>query len=290
MVSIIIPFYNEESILNCLFSLIKQSYSPLEIILVNDGSENIASLKSQISDLKSKGILIRLLNQNHQGPAKARNLGAGRATGDILVFVDADMEFDGDFIYDLVTPIKEGRTIGTFSKEEYLQNKDNIWAVCWNVNRYLTNGWQIDDQVYERVLPIYYPDKQVVFRAILKKQFDKIGGFDNTGYTDDWTLSRKLNKEATAVKGARYCHRNPDSLGEIYLQSKWIGKSEYLTRNITRKIFNLFRYSFPISLSVGLFISLKYKIPQFVIFKIIYDFGISVSIYKSLINIGKLYK
>src|SRR3990167_5485544 len=204
LVSIIIPTFNEQqSITDCLDSLKTQSYKNVEIIIVDDGStdntiEIISNCKFQIANCK-------LLRQEHMGPGTARNLGASKASGDILVFVDADMTFDKGFISDLVKPIIAGKTIGTFSKNEMVKNKDNIWSICWNINRNV----QLD-----RMLPLNYPDHAPVFRAILKSQFDKVSGFDAGGqYTDDWTLSRKLKKESTVAKGAIYYHSNPATLG-----------------------------------------------------------------------------
>src|SRR3989338_5607166 len=136
LVSVIIPIYNEEEVIeNCLESLAKQSYKDLEVILVDDGStdrtlEIIRNWKFEIGNLK-------LLEQKHMGPGVARNLGASEANGDILVFVDADMAFDKNFVKDLVKPILDGKSIGTFSKNEFVTNKDNIWSICWNINRNL---------------------------------------------------------------------------------------------------------------------------------------------------------
>src|SRR3990167_8387264 len=168
--SVIIPVYNEEDvIIDCLKSLSHQIYKDFEIIVVDDGSTDNLKLKSQN---------LKILTQNHKGPGAARNLGAKHAKGDILIFVDADMTFDKDFIKELVAPIKAGKGIGTFSKEEYLLNKNNDIAVCWNINRYILNKWKLDSQVYSRMLPAGYPDKQEVFRAIKKSGFMKVGGFD----------------------------------------------------------------------------------------------------------------
>ena len=89
------------------------------------------------------------------------------------------MTFDKDFIKYLVRPILKNEVIGTFSKEEMVANKNRIWSICWNLNRGLGP---------ESMHPKNYPDTQPVFRAITKKEFDRVGGFDNIGYTDDWTL------------------------------------------------------------------------------------------------------
>jgi len=282
LVSVIIPTYNEEKVIDdCLKSLADQSYKPIEIILVDDGSKD--KTPKIIGNWKLENGNLILLKQNHQGPGPARNLGASKAHGEILVFVDADMTFGKDFIKDLITPISQGNSIGTFSKNEINANKDNIWSACWNINR----GWPI-----EKLIPPDYSNEAPVFRAILKKEFDKVGGFDTSGeYTDDWSLSRKLKIKSTMAPGAVYFHSNPASLKEVFKQARWIGKNEFISGNIVRRIRSLILYSLPISLIIGVFKSISkwkllaprnaYEVGSFVIFKIIYDLGVFVSVVRS---------
>ncbi len=269
-VSAIIPFYNEEKTLDqCLESLTKQTFKDLEIVMIDDGSSD------RSLEIIQKYPVV-LLKQSHKGPGEARNLGAKEAKGEILVFVDADMVFDPDFIEKLVEPIIEGKTIGTFSKEEYVLNKENIWSKCWNINKGLP---------YERMHPKNYPEKQAVFRAILRKKFLESGGFKPIGYVDDHTIADALGTQADAVKGAIFYHRNPESLGEIYHQARWIGKSEYKRRKIENeslmRVISLIRYSIPFSIFYGTLNSVKFKLPAYFIFKTVYDFGVEISLLNS---------
>lgn len=271
-VSVIIPIYNEEKVIEkCLDSLRRQSYRDLEIILVDDGStdktqEIVSSNKYQVSGIK-------LLKQNHKGPGPARNLGASKAKGEILVFVDSDMIFEKDFVSDLTAPIIKGQTIGTFSKNEMVANQNNPWSICWNINRNVPK---------DRMLPKDHPQTAAVYRAILKSEFDKVGGFDATGeYTDDWSLSRKLGKKSTLAKGAVYYHENPSSLKEVYKQARWIGKNEFISGSIIRKLRSLIFYSLPMSLVIGLIKSVVNLNFYFLIFKFIYDFAVWNSVIKS---------
>lgn len=261
--SVILPVYNEEKVIQkCLASLAKQTVAKdTEIIVVDDGSTD--SSKS-----------FATLHQKHQGPGAARNLGARKAKGGVLVFVDADMEFEPNFIEKLVDPIGspagglQDDIIGTFSKEEYLLNKDNVWAYLWNRNL----GKDL------LMVPGNHPDKSPVFRAILKKEFDRVGGFDeNVGYADDWSLSRKLGIKAIAAKGAKFYHRNPDHLSEVWKQARWFGKNEFLTKNLIRKLYNLFRYC-------PIWAIFKIFDPSFFIFKFIYNSAIFTSVLLSFLG------
>src|SRR3989344_7508071 len=273
LVSIIIPSYNEQDVIGaCLNSISAQSYKNTEIILVDDGSQD----KTIEIAKKYKA---KIVKQGHKGPGPARNLGASIAKGKILVFVDSDMTFERDFVKDLVLPIVKGKSIGTFSKNEMNANKDNIWSVCWNINR----NWPKDC-----LIPPNYPDQAPVFRAILKKEFDKVGGFDATGeYTDDWSLSRKLRVMSTLAPGAIYYHFNPSNLREVYKQARWIGKNEFISGNLARIIRSLIFYSMPMSLIIGIYKSVSNLKIEFIIFKIVYDLGIFISTFKSFFNENK---
>lgn len=256
-VSVIIPTYNEIQVLGeCLDSLSKQTYKDIEVIVVDDGSSDGTAEK------------FKVIRQNHKGAGMARNLGAKRAGGEILVFVDADMTFDKNFIKKLVEPIVNGKTNGTFSKNENVSNWNNVWARCWNINE----GWE-DRKRH----PKNYPDHQSVFRAILKSEFNRVGGFTGGGYDDDWSLSKKLGYEAVVAQNAVFYHKNPDNLKEIFNHAKWVGKRKYKF-GILGYLFALVRSSFPVSLMLGLLKSIRYRLIAFLVFKIVYDFGIFVGV------------
>jgi glycosyltransferase involved in cell wall biosynthesis len=257
-VSIVIPTYNEEKVIEkCLESLSGQSFNDMEILVVDDGStDNTLKILSKIKKVK-------VYKESHKGPGQARNLGAKHARGKILVFVDADMTFDKDFIKNLIKPIINEESKGTFSKEEIVSNWDNVWAKCWNINE----GWENGKRH-----PKNYPDSQKVFRAILKSEFDKVNGFDSGGhYTDDWTLSEKLGYLATSAPGKFY-HENPDTLDEVFKQAKWAAKRPYKL-GILGNIVALVRASFIVSLIVGFWKTISTKSIKFFIFKMVYDFG-----------------
>ncbi len=208
-ISIIIPAYNEEKyIAKCLDTLLAQSVKNFEIIVVDDDSgDNTYSIVEGYAKTHKN---IHLFKQNRGGPGRARNLGAGHAKGKILIFVDSDMEFDKDYVKNLIRPIKECETIGTFHLTEYVANKQNIWASCWGTKR-------IDPNIAR---------KGNIFRAILKSEFQKAGGFNPAkGTFDDNSVGEKIGALATAVEDAICYHNNPTTLSEIFRQIKWISGS-----------------------------------------------------------------
>ena len=269
-ISVIIPTFNEEDVIGrCLESLKNQSYADFEVIVVDDGSSDTTP---QLLRGAGKTGSVKVFFQEHKGAGAARNLGSKYASGDILVFVDADMTFDKNFLRNLVKPILAGKSKGTFSKYEYVSNWDNVWARCWNVNQ----NWEP-----KRRHPRNYPDKQKVFRATLKKEFDRVGGFTPGGYTDDYSLYEKLGYMADAAFGAIFYHENPDSLSDVFRQAKWSGKRKYKLGPLGY-IIALIRASFPISAILGLIKAFISGEPRFLLFKIVYDFGIFVGILERL--------
>ncbi len=85
LVSVVIPVYNCEAYLaEALDSVLAQTYRPVEIIVVDDGSsDRSASVAARYSG-------VRCLTQPHAGAGAARNLGAASASGSFLAFLDAD--------------------------------------------------------------------------------------------------------------------------------------------------------------------------------------------------------
>lgn len=94
-ISIIVPVYNAEKYLNkCLDALINQSYKDIEVLCVNDGSKD-NSLKI-LDEFANKDKKIKVFSQENSGPAKARNKGLENATGEYIMFCDADDYYEPD--------------------------------------------------------------------------------------------------------------------------------------------------------------------------------------------------
>lgn len=89
LISIIVPIYNVELYLDrCIESLVKQTYSNLEIILVNDGSTD--GCKKLCDSWGDKDSRIKVVHKQNGGVSSARNKGLELATGDYIGFVDPD--------------------------------------------------------------------------------------------------------------------------------------------------------------------------------------------------------
>lgn len=112
--SVVIPTYNRLPILEkCLRGLESQSFGAdagiagYEVVVVDDGSTDntVAYLQARSSEFPH----VRLLTQDHQGPAAARNLGVLQAQGDTIIFIDSDLVVTEAFLQSHAIALRQGQ-------------------------------------------------------------------------------------------------------------------------------------------------------------------------------------
>lgn len=109
LISVIVPIYNVEKYLNkCIESIINQSYSNLEIILVDDGSKDSSGIMCDSYILKDKRI--KVIHKENGGLSDARNVGLDKAKGEYIVFIDSDDWIDEKMIEILYNIIKKNNS------------------------------------------------------------------------------------------------------------------------------------------------------------------------------------
>lgn len=108
LISIIIPVYNQaDKIGECLESILSQTYSNYEVIIVNDGSTD--PLETVITSYRNRFSADRFfyLSQANQGANPARNAGAAQAHGTFLLFCDADIVLREDCLAKMITALEK---------------------------------------------------------------------------------------------------------------------------------------------------------------------------------------
>ncbi len=181
-ISIIVPVYNgEKTIERCLDSVLNQTKKPDEIIVVDDGSGD----KTKYIVKKFRNVI--LLEQEHKGPASARNLGAKKAKGEILLFTDADCIPDKNWVSEMTKPFEKKEIAGVQGRYETKQ-KDLI-------ARFIQ--LEIEDR-YDRMRTFEAIDFIGSYSAGYRKRvFLKFKGFDESfpiASGEDPELSFKLSK------------------------------------------------------------------------------------------------
>ncbi|MDY4280001.1 MAG: glycosyltransferase [[Pasteurella] mairii] len=142
MISIVVPIYNsEEYLVDCIESLINQTYKNIEIILVNDGStDNSLTICEKYSQQYD---FIKLINKVNSGVSDARNSGILVAKSELIMFVDSDDYVstrlcetlienynDEDILFCQYIKFKENKGKKDFLSEyENIDNLDNIHLV-----------------------------------------------------------------------------------------------------------------------------------------------------------------
>lgn len=103
-ISVIIPAYNAENgLVNCLESMLQQTYKDFELIIINDGStDGTAHICNHYAEVDSR---IHVIHNENMGVAISRNIGIEKAGGEFITFIDADDYVDSNYLYDLFSVI-----------------------------------------------------------------------------------------------------------------------------------------------------------------------------------------
>lgn len=112
MISIVIPLYNKEKqIEKTLQSVLSQTFGEFEVVVVNDGStDNSKTAVTAVEDSR-----IRIIDQKNQGVSVARNTGIVAAKYDYIALLDADDEWDSDYLKTQVDLIQTYPTCSVFA-------------------------------------------------------------------------------------------------------------------------------------------------------------------------------
>ena len=159
MMSVIIPVYNAEKYLSqCLNSVINQNLQDIEIICVNDGSEdNSLGILNHYSKLDKR---IKIINQENRGIGVSRNIALNQALGDYVLFVDSD-----DFLNENVLEILYSNAISNDS--DLVMFKFNLYDDT--ENRFVEVGFQLDNlfgnKDYENFIFSYKHIKKYVLNS-----------------------------------------------------------------------------------------------------------------------------
>lgn len=101
LVSVIVPVYNRKAtIFRCLDSILKQSYRNLEVLVIDDGSDDGTS--DICRSVSKTDACIKLFSQDNHGVSFSRNRGIAAATGKYVVFIDSDDYVNTQYVEGLV--------------------------------------------------------------------------------------------------------------------------------------------------------------------------------------------
>lgn len=128
LISVIIPVYNTESYIGvCLESLVKQTYTNFEVLMIDDGStDNSGRICQEYTESDSR---FHYYRKENGGVSSARNLGIEYSRGDYLTFVDSDDWVEEDFLEVLYSALISESASVSISTYKRFSMEDNTWYV-----------------------------------------------------------------------------------------------------------------------------------------------------------------
>ncbi|MDC1265606.1 glycosyltransferase family 2 protein [Flavobacteriaceae bacterium] len=202
-ISVIIPLFNKEHFIKkTLLSVLNQTFSDFEVLLINDGStDGSLDIVNSFDDER-----IKLYTTENKGVSHARNYGVSKSTSDLIAFLDADDLWESNHLENLYTLHTSFPNCGLYATAYYKQffNGKKMNA---HFNGVSTGHFGIIDDYFLASTK----DSIAWTSAILipKKTFQKIGGFDEemrSGQdTDLWV--RIALKEPVAFSAVASAHK-----------------------------------------------------------------------------------
>lgn len=144
-ISVVIPLYNKENFIKeTLDSVLQQTFTDFEIIIINDGStDNSFNIVSQFTDDR-----IILYNQENKGVSKTRNVGIEYAKSDLIAFLDADDYWYPNHLEELIRLHEDFPNCGIYGSRYFMKISSN--------NILKTSYLPAVSNDYRGVLPDYF--------------------------------------------------------------------------------------------------------------------------------------
>lgn len=230
-ISVIVPVYNaQETIEKCINSILLQTYTNLEVIIVNDGSQDKSD--EICKKIASTDKRIKYYSKNNTGVSDTRNFGLKESTGDYIAFVDSDDFLDKDMYEVMINEIQDSDILicnySLFNKEyqkiekktffnnsSYSSLSEMIKNIDSNdMNRYFNPPWNklINRNLINKNLIIFDNNlslgEDLIFNLTVMKEAKRIK-----------TINKKLYNYMLTLNGLNQKKRNLDKYmnNSIYL-------------------------------------------------------------------------
>lgn len=235
MISIIVPIYNaENSLRECIDSVIYQDYSNIELILVDDGS--VDRSYEICKEYKNKDKRIRLHHQSNLGVSSARNKGISMANGEYVFFLDSDDQCENILSYCVSIMKKENIDLLVGETDYY---KNNNFLISENANLFgeeykiysddsksKLNRWVMERNITDFPELLVSSRKTiriggVAAKLIRKKSMGGLRFIENLGYSEDlvflYELLKKIDRLVVLNKSIyRYNYREDSATNSGY--------------------------------------------------------------------------
>jgi glycosyltransferase involved in cell wall biosynthesis len=181
--SIVIPVLNEEGYIGALLDCLSaQTLSDFEVLIIDGGSTDNTE---QVVDEHKNGLQLQFVKSPKKGVSFQRNYGASLAQSDRLMFMDADVYFEEDFLYKI---------------EEYLlKNSDIDILSTWLIPNTDKRLYKLVFKIYNRATDIakrWIPVSVGAFMYCKKETFLALKGFnEDMNVTEDWDFVIRAHRK-----------------------------------------------------------------------------------------------
>ncbi len=264
LVSIIVPVYNTEKyVMRCIESIRKQSYSNVEIILINDGStDNSGKL---CEDYCKNDMRIQVIHQSNGGIIAAKKKGLAQCRGEYVMFVDSDDWIEKELLETMVLEILDNNCSLVCSNvfmdkcDGMIEKKNGIPSGVYQTVKICRDLFYYKDTEQYGVLP--YSVAKLFPKCMLQKVMEKIG--NDIKYAEDKAIvfgfvfqNIKVSFLDTiqyhyCIRSDSACHvENPDFLIELTAFYKYARKlfethseRDFLLRQLGRYLLDEVQYT-----------------------------------------------
>lgn len=266
-ISIIVPIYNAECYLTrCINSILKQTYSVWELLLINDGSTDASA--AICDEYAAKDNRIRVFHKENGGVSSARNLGLNNAKGKWITFVDADDYVKSEYLSNLLDHTHIGADLifsyaefhyanGEIQKESYpkqiITNENFHLAFTEQELNWHTSPWSklfkaelCSENRFTEGMPI---GEDLVFLYAYMLKCNKIFFSSDTDYCYMVDAQASLTKKTHNVRIEHFVYTQVISALQRLIEEKKItnslaiNKTNWIIASYTRRVLNSFYIS-----------------------------------------------
>ena len=224
LISVIVPVYNVEKYLTkCIDSIITQSYSNLEILLINDGSTD-NSLKI-CREFEKKDCRVKVIDKPNSGVSNTRNLGISAAEGKYIIFIDSDDYIKSNMIELLYKYLIEYNSDASMCDIVKVDENDNVIESTQNNEIKKLSKLEFLSNVFDFRYSYGYP----INKLFKKEKLDKVRFREDVHFMEDFTfvcdIVYKECSNIVYIPDKLYCYlQRSGSAIHTKFNEKWLSR------------------------------------------------------------------